>query len=717
MTRLLLALAVAAPLAACEIGGGTKTFPVAANCSPAGNACGTHSDCCSFGCEQGICVRNLVLGGVCRTSDDCDWTMTCVGGACAAGATCRNDADVCTYDNACCSGNCAGLPAAGTCQPNHPPTVDLGSDRTVPYFATLTLDPIASDQDGDTLLFGWTLVSGPAGNGLGPWTSSARTPSVLPDVPGAYVFRLVVTDGPTSQRNRLTAQDEVTITAVNDPPAVNAGADVAGHLRNVPLTLTGSVADPNGAAAPVTCTWYVTPPGGAETVAQAFDPCPASPAYAFTPPISGPEGDWAFRLEASDGMLTASDVRTVQVVNAPPVADAGADRVGNVGSAGPPAVATSPVPATATATDANGDSSFTYAWTFDATAPGSTRTDADLTGADGATVSFVPDQVGRYVLRVQVCDRPGSCGEDTVAVDVQRHILDLGHPVADAEWAAGKIYAVGADPAAPSQGKLWVYSGGVLQQSVSLPTAPRQVGVDPSGTLVVTGDDVWVRWVSLAAPSPTPSSLAAPYAIGDLAVASTRYAVLFPSQGTPFLQILDTQSAAFDPTGRYGRFGTVDPSANATTGGHLFAYDTVFGDLTDYTVQNPGTLNLVRTNVGYACAGRLWSAQAGGHLFDSCGEVYASASLTYVKSLGVTGLQHLHSASGTGEVVALDGVGATLRRFDASFDAAGTEPLPAWGFAGTGYASTGKFAFVSSDGQTRWVIVTANGHTGLVTFP
>ncbi len=717
MRRLLLAAALLSPLAACEIGGGTEISPIPDNCSPAGNACAGHADCCSYGCELGSCVRNPLLGGACKTSDDCDWTMTCVSGACAAGAVCRELVDRCTYDNACCSGNCAGLPAAGTCQPNRPPAVDLGPDRSVPYWASLTLTPTAADPDGDTLVFGWTLVSGPAGHGLGPWTSSLRSPTVFPDVPGPYLFRLVVTDGPSTQRNRLTVQDEVTITAVNDPPVVNAGADVPSQLRNVPVTLTGSVSDPNGSASPVTCAWRATPPGGAESVAQSFAPCPAAPAHVFTPPIGGPEGVWTFRLEATDGMLTASDTRTVTVVNAPPVANAGPDRVGNLGSSGPPEVATAPVPATATATDANGDAAFEHLWTFDSVAPGSALVNGDLSGANGATVSFVPDRIGRYVLRVRICDRPASCGEDTVAVDVHRHILDLGHPVADAEWAAGRIFAVGADPAAPSQGRLWVYSGAVLERSLSLPTAPRQVGVDPTGRIVVVGDDVWVRWIDLGVASPSPSSLAAPYAIGDVAVASTRYAVLFPSTGTPTLRILDVQAAALDGTTRYGRYGTVDPSALPATGGHLFAWDTFWGDLTGYTVQNPGVLNPVRSSTSYSCTGRLWASQAGGHLFNSCGEVWAGATLTFVKSLGVSGLRHAHSASTSGELVVLDGSGASLRRFDAAFDPVGTELLPAWGFSGTGHAATGSFAFVSSGGQTRWAIVTANGRTGLVTFP
>lgn len=713
MSRYLFAILLLGALAACKIGEDQTTFPVAANCSPVGNACASHADCCSFGCELGVCARNPDVGGACRTSDDCYWTMTCQTGACVPGALCRNDTDVCDFDNACCSGNCT----TGTCLPNHAPTVDLGPDRTVSFFTSQALGGTIADQDGDGLVYGWTLVSGPAASALGGWTSSAPSPTVFLDVPGAYTFRLVVTDGPPSQRNRLTSvPDDVVLTALNDPPAVSAGAD-ATLSRAHGLVLEGTVSDPNGAAAVVSCEWRVTPPGGSESTVATFATCPAAPAYTWSSPQAGPEGAWTFTLVASDGENVASDVRTVTLVNDAPVLGALPARAGNLGPGGTAGAA---IPVTATATDTNGDVAFTWTWTFDQVASGSLLTSADLVGADTAAVSFSPDALGpdasnRYVLRVRVCDAAPACTEGTVPVNVYRHVQDLGHPVADAEWAAGSIFMVGADPAGGG-GKLWVYSGGTLQQQVALATPPTQVGVDPTGKLVVTGDDVYVRWVDLNATTPTPGGLASPYPIGDVAVSDTRYAVLFPATGTPFLQILDLSAGAFDPTTRYGRYGTASPSGGKL--GNVFVVDDHFayGDLTEYAVQNPGTLNLVQASTGYACRLRLWAAANGAHLFDACGDVHTTAALAFTKSLGATGLRHVHSAP-TGEAIALDAAGTSLLRYDASFNAVGTEAIPIWGFSGTGHPAAGKRAFVSADGTTRWVIVEANGHTGLVTYP
>ncbi len=729
MNRSLAATLLLAALAACKIGGSNETDPPNANCTTADGTCARHADCCSYACVNGFCERNLLTGGICRTSNDCDWTMTCIDYACTPGAVCRNVTDVCTYDNACCSGNCD---PGGVCQANHPPTADLGANRAIAYWAPQTLTATASDPDvGDVLRYTWTLVSGPAGNTVPVSTSTGTVGSLsfFPDVDGPYTFTVTVTDGPSTQRYRLTATATVTLTAINDPPVVCAEVPCAPapntttQSRNVQATLTGSVSDATVGDAThprpnVSCKWYATPPSGTEAEVATFATCPAQPTYSFTPPFAQTsEGNWTFRLEATDGLSTVSDTRVIQVVNDPPVAEAGPMRTVNfaAGDASGPTVS-----ATATQTDPNGDTSFTYTWTFDSVAPSSALTSADLVNAGTATVTFTPDRLtttaAQYVLRVRICDRTSSCGEDTVAVEALKHVADLGHPVADAEWAAGRIFTVGANPAVAGQGKLWVYTGTTLDKEVSLATAPTSVGVDPLGRMVVAADDIWVRWVDVSVATPAPDAIAAPFAVGDVAVASSRCAVLFPSTGSSYLRVLDTSGAggSINPTTRYGRYGTVDPA-----GGHLFVYDQTSSDLGDYTVSNSCVLSTPVTQPTYTCAGRLWASQASGHVVNGCAEVYSTA-LAYVKTLsGATSLQHAHTASTTGELVALAPSSATLRLYGATFDPAATPTveLPRWGFSGTGYTPTAKFAFVSANGATRWVIVEANGHTGIVTFP
>ncbi len=97
--------------------------------------------------------------------------------------------------------------------PNQPPTADAGADMTLVLPANTTaLQGVASDdgQPGGVLNFAWTFVDGPAAPVLSEPGSLATAVS-FPPVPGAYLFRLTVSDG------EFHASDQVTVT-VEPPP-------------------------------------------------------------------------------------------------------------------------------------------------------------------------------------------------------------------------------------------------------------------------------------------------------------------------------------------------------------------------------------------------------------------------------------------------------------------------------------------------------------------
>ncbi len=727
-SRLLLAIALPAALAACEIGGGTKTSPAAANCSPAGNACAAHADCCSYGCELGVCARNPVAGGVCKTSDDCDWTMTCVNGACAPGAVCRYDADVCTYDNACCSGNC--VTPSGTCAPNHPPTIDLGGNRTVPYYRSMTLAATVADPDGDTLLYGWTLVSGPPGNGLGAWTSNAASPTVFLDVPGAYLFRLAVTDGPQTQRNRLTSQADVTLTAVNEPPVVSAGADVPSQLRNVAVTLTGSVSDPNGAASVVSCAWYQTPPGGAETAVATFAVCPASPSYAFTPPLAGPEGDWTFRLLASDGALAASASRVVHVVNGAPTAAAGPDRVGNLGAPGQTAPA---VPLVGSGTDPNQDS-LSYAWAVSAvSAPGSAWTVGAPVGSTAST-TFVPDKVGTYTLRLRVDDGWGGTADDFVTVTAEPYLRPLlpadgsglprGEIAAAAYAKAGeRIVMVGTDRSGASPAyRLWILdpTSQSAPVAVALGAEPSCLALSPDQSEALVGE-LGARWQRVTGLGATPSASAVftlPFEANDLVHAGTRaYAV--GTSGSVYELLLSTGAYAPAqcqncgsitwPDALTGNRGIGALQQQPVSTGAVWLLDTSADTLSRYDVKANGNLDRTAFATGLALADRLWLSADGLDLVLGNGKIHVAATLAAETPQFLITLLHFDSSVVS---TALQGItfgspGSSLTLFSTGYTAAGGLAIPQVGVAGTGFPPSARFAFVRGDGQGHSAVVKA----------
>ncbi|MHC4148320.1 MAG: choice-of-anchor D domain-containing protein, partial [Planctomycetota bacterium] len=112
----------------------------------------------------------------------------------------------------------------GTGADNRPPIANAGPDQTVLVAATVTLDGSASsDPDGDTLTFGWSFVSVPAGSNASLSNPAAVMPTFVPDLPGTYVAQLVVNDGTLD-----SAPDTVTI----DAACPGAGAERVGTLAN-----------------------------------------------------------------------------------------------------------------------------------------------------------------------------------------------------------------------------------------------------------------------------------------------------------------------------------------------------------------------------------------------------------------------------------------------------------------------------------------------------
>ena len=114
-----------------------------------------------------------------------------------------------------------------------------------------------------------------------------------------------------------------------------------------------------------------------------------------------------------------------------PVADAGPDLIGNTdellvadGSA---------------SSDPNGDA-LTYAWRLARAPPGSATTTQSLSGADGASVSFVPDLRGEYVLGLVVNDGTADSSEDSVNIEVHGDLFVPGD-AATLEQALAVRYA------------------------------------------------------------------------------------------------------------------------------------------------------------------------------------------------------------------------------------------------------------------------------------
>ncbi|MBC2715033.1 MAG: hypothetical protein HF978_06960 [Desulfobacteraceae bacterium] len=202
------------------------------------------------------------------------------------------------------------------------PLANAGADQRVNETTMVALDGSDSlDPDGDSLIYQWHQISGPAVSLNDAFISTPIlwSPSIGEQVsPATVIMELTVadTEGQTS-----TDRVEIIVDDVGQAPIAKAGNDMSVYERQT-VTLDGSESkDLDGE---VTYLWTQT--SGPTVILS--DVSAASPT--FTVPAVNPDFNvLTFRLmvEDSDGLVTFDEVAvTVDPSTEPPVADAGSDQ-------------------------------------------------------------------------------------------------------------------------------------------------------------------------------------------------------------------------------------------------------------------------------------------------------------------------------------------------------------------------------------------------------
>ena len=79
---------------------------------------------------------------------------------------------------------------------NMAPVANAGTAQNVRTGVTVYLNgSLSNDANGDTLIYNWTMTYRPPGSGANLYDTNAISPSFQADLPGVYVFTLMVSDG------------------------------------------------------------------------------------------------------------------------------------------------------------------------------------------------------------------------------------------------------------------------------------------------------------------------------------------------------------------------------------------------------------------------------------------------------------------------------------------------------------------------------------------
>jgi uncharacterized repeat protein (TIGR01451 family) len=285
---------------------------------------------------------------------------------------------------------------------NGPPMANAGPDQIVPVGASVQLDGSGSlDPENAPLTHQWILNTRPAGSAAQLSSATIANPTFVADVAGVYIAQLVVNDGLVN-----SASDTVQIATANRAPVANAGADQSNIELNAIVALNGDQSfDPDNQ--PISFAWTFTsrPPGSEAVLLNADTPSPS-----FTADRSG---RYRVTLTVSDAQAGSSDTVDVTTVNAPPVANAGADQRVPDGSL---------VTLDASGSSDPDDNTLTYAWSFVSVPTGST---AQLARADTTSPTFTADRPGIYTVRLVVNDTIVDSPPDIVAITVFSNVITM----------------------------------------------------------------------------------------------------------------------------------------------------------------------------------------------------------------------------------------------------------------------------------------------------
>lgn len=474
------------------------------------------------------------------------------------------------------------------------------------------------------LSYAWSLVGLPQGSAASLNNPLSPAPSFVPDVGGAYLLQLLVTDAAGTTSNVASA---TVVAATCNAPLTASITTPAGVSTGAPVSLSaklGDLNDPAGSTCTVTTqpylySWSLTgrPAGSSAALNAAVSATPS-----FTPDLPGP---YSLSLSVADQAGNRSNVATANLVASPcnaPLTPAIALLAG--GTTTLAATKLSVTPGDPNDPSLGGScpaiTGYSYAWTLLAAPAGSTATlDTPLS----SNLQLVPDKAGSYVVAVRVTDSQGNAGSASRTLTISG--CGSGGAV---------IAAASASPLAPQLRQTTILSVAVTDSNGPGCGAPTTGPFSYNWTLTPTPlSRVTLSSTSAAQPSFKPDvagaysfSVTITDALGFQASASNAVTALdctlTPSIATAALPVRDY--SATQVTGSVSRAAgcanpfTVAWSFDSIPAGSKAAFDNRAALVPSFTVDVPSSTWAVHLTAIDSTTGARTSATAN-VTSDSCG--------------------------------------------------------------------------------------------------
>ena len=325
---------------------------------------------------------------------------------------------------------------------------------------------LSSDADNDSLTYQWDLKS-PDGSTAVLSSTTAEVVTFVTDKSGIYTVSLIVND---SNIDSVLVTKNIDIAPTQIFPPVSDAGVTQSVLTNLPVTLDGTLSNPNGAA--ITYNWDIVfqPANSSIVLSDESLPKPT-----FTP-LKG--GQYIFDLNVSNVNGSSVDrvIINVTSTNLAPVANAGTNQ--NVDTTSLVTLDGS------SSSDANSDT-LTYAWTLVSEPGGSSIT---LSNATTVSPTFTANVDGIYEFSLVVNDGQVDSADVNVTITASTPEVPVANAGVDQNVFTNAVVTLDGT-LSDDKGEIISYSWSITAQPISSSITLSNTAVSqPTFTPVVDGN-------------------------------------------------------------------------------------------------------------------------------------------------------------------------------------------------------------------------------------